>query len=335
MEVSFFIRNISAGYSHSKVFTPIINTIQQKYPTAKVYEMPYVGGSFKEKIRNILFTYKSRNKNGVNHLVGGVSYCFLALLSSKSVITVHDTYVLDHTKNPLKKFFINAIWNFLPMLFTDKTTCISEETAKRLKKHTPRFLHKKIVVINNPVDSNLQYAEANRDQTIPTILHLGTKSNKNLERVAEALKGIPCTLNIIGKLSESQIKALKESAIQYTNSFNLTDEEINEAYKDCDIVSFASLYEGFGMPIIEGQAVGRPVVTSNIEPMLGIANDSAIIVDPYDVQSIRNGFLQLIEDNSLYDEIVQKGRKNVENYSVAAISKEYSSLYQELLGKAK
>ena len=330
------MRSVDAGHSINKVFSPIISKISENEAhKIDAYYAPKAGAKFSCLLRNILYVFNNRNRSGINHITGDITYCAIGLLFQKTVITIHDTGRFDNEKRELKDVFYYLFWVFIPMLITNKATCITEETAKRFKKYIPKFLHKKIVVINNPVDSNFQYTEANRDRTIPTILHLGTKSNKNLERIAEALMGTPCTLNIIGKLSESQIKALKESAIQYTNSFNLTDEEINEAYKDCDIVSFASLYEGFGMPIIEGQAVGRPVVTSNIEPMLGIANDSAIIVDPYDVQSIRNGFLELIENNDIYDEIVQKGRKNVERYSVAAISEEYSSLYQELLGKAK
>ena len=63
-----------------------------------------------------------------------------------------------------------------------------------------------------------------------------------------------------------------------------------QEYKDADLISFPSTFEGFGMPIIEGQAVGRPVITSNIEPMVSVAADAAILVDPFNIESIRECF---------------------------------------------
>lgn len=76
------------------------------------------------------------------------------------------------------------------------------------------------------------------------MLHIGTRPNKNLERVIEALEGIKCHLRIIGKLTSEQEKLLSEKKIKYSNGINLTDEEILNEYILCDIVSFPSLYEG-------------------------------------------------------------------------------------------
>ena len=81
---------------------------------------------------------------------------------------------------------------------------------------------------------------------------------------------------------------LQKHKIDYENVYNLTEQEVLEKYINCDIVSFVSLHEGFGMPIIEGQSIGRPILTSNITPMKEIAsNGGAILVNPWDVKSIR------------------------------------------------
>jgi glycosyltransferase involved in cell wall biosynthesis len=96
------------------------------------------------------------------------------------------------------------------------------------------------------------------------VLHLGTKSNKNLERTLEALKGLPVQLTIIGKLHKNHVALLAQFQLNYINLYDLTFEKIIEEYQKCHFVCFASTYEGFGMPIIEAQALGKPIITSNI-----------------------------------------------------------------------
>ena len=81
------------------------------------------------------------------------------------------------------------------------------------------------------------------------------------------MNGIDCHLRIIGKIDINIQTLLDENKIDYTNAFNLSDNEIIEEYKKCDIVNFPSTHEGFGMPIIEGQAIGRVVLTSDLSPM--------------------------------------------------------------------
>ena len=77
---------------------------------------------------------------------------------------------------------------------------------------------------------------------------------------------------------------------------NLTHEEIVSEDRKADIINFPSLFEGFGMPIIEGQATGRIVITSNLSPMKEVAGNGAILVDPYSVNEIRNAYLSVIQN---------------------------------------
>jgi glycosyltransferase involved in cell wall biosynthesis len=85
------------------------------------------------------------------------------------------------------------------------------------------------------------------------------------------------------------------------------------------------------MPIIEAQTVGRPVVTSNIEPMKSVCGDAAVLVDPYDVNSIRVGFNSIIEDRGLYESLLNKGFANSSNYSEDVIVSQYEALYNNIL----
>ncbi len=335
MEIVYFSRNPNAGFSIKKVFGPIINHIASNSDcSVSNYEMPNVGASLLSIIKNIVFVFKHRSKKGINHITGDITYCAIALIFCKSVITIHDTYDLDHSastfKEKIKNYIYGLFWFIIPILLSNKTTCISSKSTDRLKSHLPKFLHKKIVVIHNPVDNSLVYTPILNSTNEPRILHIGTKENKNLNRLVISLKGVKCRLDVIGRLNDKQQFLLDESGIKYNNRWNLTDAEIVEAYRNCDIVAFVSLYEGFGMPIIEAQSSGRAVVTSNIEPMLSIAGSNAVIADPYDIKSIKSCFVKLINDPQYYQSTIQSGLDNVVQYKVESIAAKYLELYNEL-----
>ncbi len=164
----------------------------------------------------------------------------------------------------------------------------------------------------------------------PKILQIGTGDNKNLVRLTEALKDIPCHLTIVGQLSEEQQKYLQQAGVEYTNKYNLSQEEIIDVYKACDIVSFVSLFEGFGMPIIEANTIERVVLTSNLSSMPEVAGDAALFVDPYNVADIRRGLQELINNEELRTRLIDNGRRNRERFNPDVIAEQYYQIYRRL-----
>ena len=199
---------------------------------------------------------------------------------------------------------------------------------KILQKYTKR---KDLLVIHNAIDDIFEKTipQWNDNSHIQNrVLLIGTKKNKNLIRTFEALDGLKCKVVIIGKLDEDQLNSLKQHHIDYENKIGLTDSELFDEYKNCDIVSFISLFEGFGMIVVEANKVGRPVICSNIPVLQEVANDAALLVDPCDVKQIRSGFLQLINDDGLKKSLVIKGFENAKRFDSSEIYEKWMELYK-------
>jgi alpha-1,3-rhamnosyl/mannosyltransferase len=94
-----------------------------------------------------------------------------------------------------------------------------------------------------------------------------------------------------------------------------TDAELRCLYDSAIALIFPSIYEGFGLPIIEAQAMGLPVITSNLSCMPEVAGDAALFVDPFDVDSIAAGLEGVIQDTALREKLKIAGIKNSRKYS--------------------
>jgi glycosyltransferase involved in cell wall biosynthesis len=96
------------------------------------------------------------------------------------------------------------------------------------------------------------------------------------------------------------------------------------------MVVFASLYEGFGLPILEAQAMGRPVIASNCGAMREAAGEGALLVDPYSVEAIREAVLRVKNEPGLREELIAKGLRNAAKFSADAVALKYAQIYKNL-----
>src|SRR5690606_33462372 len=121
-------------------------------------------------------------------------------------------------------------------------------------------------------------------------------------------------------------KTLTHHKINFINKTNLSRKEIYQEYINTDIVAFVSLREGFGLPIIEANAIGRVVICSDLSSMPEVANDSAHFVNPLDASDIKNGIEKLIENKPYRIQLIQNGFINAAKYHPKKIAEEYRNL---------
>jgi glycosyltransferase involved in cell wall biosynthesis len=270
--------------------------------------------------------------SNVNHVIGDVHYLTFLLDRHRTVLTIHDMVSLRRRKG-VRRYLLWLLWYWLPIRRATAIVVVSESTRAELLEAVrcdPALIH----VIHNPVSPAFKPVPQTFNEACPRILQVGTNPNKNLERVAQALSGIPCRLVVVGPLEGEQIRQLRQHGIDYENHVALSDEAIADQYRLADLVVFASTYEGFGLPIVEANAVGRPVVTSRACSMPEVAGDAACLVEPYSVESIRSGLLKVVHDAPYRAALIAAGFRNAERFRVDQVSESYAELYRKVAAAA-
>lgn len=294
----------------------------------RVHQSPYPSRGLLGRLRNLLAVRKAA-KACLAHVTGDVHYLSLGLPGKSSILTIHDCAVL-HRLSGIRREVLRHLWFVWPVARATVVTTISEATLRDLKSWVSSRHWHKLRVIPNCVDPGFQHIPKDWNANSPVFLQVGTGWNKNLEGVIEALKGLPCRLRIIGPVSEEQKKLLQDSRIDHECLGRVSDEELIHAYRDCDALIFVSLVEGFGLPILEAQMTGRPVITSNCSSMPEVAGDGGLLVDPKQPSEIRRAVERMISEPILRQELISKGTQNVSRFSAATVAAKYLELYQEV-----
>ncbi len=330
--VLLLIRAEWPGYqSIERLFETLVPLLSTNFEV-RVVRVPCQSRGILRCARNLIFT--ARQRADIIHVTGDIHYCALAIQRQRCVLTIHDFCSLDRLKGIRMRIF-STLWYSLPLRWAPHVTVISEETRRQLEHYFFQAIVGKIEVIPNCVDGAFRqnYRAARTGVSELRVLQVGTGSNKNLERVAAAASGLPLQLRIIGPLSDRQRSFLRSLDLDWTSVQQLSGEEVVREYRDSDLLVFASTYEGFGLPIVEAQAIGLPVITSNMAPMTEVAGDAALFVDPYDEKEIRAALEQILRSSDLVRRLSDQGRRNAERFDAKLVADRYADVYARILAQ--
>jgi glycosyltransferase involved in cell wall biosynthesis len=180
------------------------------------------------------------------------------------------------------------------------------------------------------------------------ILYVGTlQPRKNIARLIEAFAHIlkdeeiaksDLELVIVGKkgwLYEEILEAPKKFDVSQKVKILdfVPDDELKEMYHNARVFVLPSLYEGFGLPVLEAMQYGCPVITSNISSLPEAGGNAAEYIDPESVEDIASKIKKVISDEVLRKEMIAKGKKQVEKFSWETSAKKTLEILEEAAGK--
>jgi len=169
------------------------------------------------------------------------------------------------------------------------------------------------------------------------ILFVGTiQPRKNIARMVEAISQIPeLELIVVGKkgwqyegILDSPRKFGVENRVKFLEF--VPDEELSELYKNAICFVLPSLYEGFGLPILEAMKYGCPVVTSNTSSLPEAGGDAALYFDPEDSSDIAEKIKKLLSDDKFREDMIEKGYKQAKKFSWEKAAKETLHVLKEV-----
>lgn len=327
MEIHFFERHPTEGQiSIEKLFSVLYRQLEDQNIKFKVIKNPFP----LKQLGKAMWFFK-RNQGDVNHITGDIHWACLLLDRHKTILSIHDLVGL-HQYTGLKRYLYYLLWVYLPVKKLKYITVISDKTKNEILKYIPSAENKIHVISNCVTVPILEHNDISLQRKLK-LLVVGTRTNKNVERILEALTGIEAEILIIGKLEVSHNTFIEQNNLHVSNFNNISDEDLAEKYYQSDILLFPSLYEGFGLPILEAQAQNCCVITSGISPMKEIAGNGALLVDPFSVKEIRDAVLKLIHSEEKRKELIKNGKENIRKYSPEKISQQYINLYHQIIKK--
>jgi glycosyltransferase involved in cell wall biosynthesis len=329
LKVVFFQRKPIPNFHFS---VEIIFNDVRKYLSERISTVIWIGKYFSSGLVNRMHLAVSAwfHQGDINHVTGDISFVGILMGKNKTVQTILDCGFLNIQKG-IRRFILKKIWLDWPVHRAKLVTTISEQVKSEIV-HLTNCPPGKIHVIHI-AKSDVYVPRPNRNiSTVPNILVVGSAPNKNFERIFRALQGLECEVHVIGKYVEKYEKLLKENNLKYVYSTGFSQQQMLAKYYEMDLLIFASIYEGFGMPIIEAQAVGVPVITSNCSSMPEVAGEGALLVNPYEVDEIKEGVIMILRDSEFRKKLVQNGFANVLRFSPLIIARKYEELYWSIYG---
>tara|TARA_A100001011_G_scaffold386981_1_gene463953 strand:- start:272 stop:1264 length:993 start_codon:yes stop_codon:yes gene_type:complete len=284
---------------------------ESKIPTSL---LRYINSNIRSKKKFIFHSSYYRTSNSKNAI---------------NIITVYDFIYEKFSTGWRKKIHV---WQKEKAINkSDHIICISNSTKNDLLTYYPEVIKSKITVVYLGVSNTFTYNYKSKKNK--SLIFVGSrKGYKNFRILLDAMKKLKnYNLTLIGggKLSNSEIKILDN--INYQHTIDCNDQRLNQLYNESFALVYPSLYEGFGLPIIEALKAGCPVICSDGSSTGEIGGDY-VISGKMTPEFIINSVLSL-ENDLFRNELVKEGIKYASSYKWEKTAEETLKIYYELWEK--
>ncbi len=265
------------------------------------------------------------------------------------VVTVHDLSFLryPHLFRPANRLYLR-LFTRLSVRRARRVIAVSahaaEETARLLgvARGNIRVVYHGVDPIFRPLPPE-EVAAFRVRRSLPErfVLFVGTlEPRKNLARLIEAFaRAGPDSRTALvlagarGWYDEEIFAAVERLGLSARVHFPgyVPNDELPLWYNAADVFAYPSLYEGFGLPVLEAQACGTPVLTSSVSALPEAAGDGALLVDPYDVEAIAEGLHRLLTDEPLRETLRRRGLEHAAHFSWPRTAAQTVAVYQEAI----
>lgn len=266
-----------------------------------------------------------------------INLCSTAPVFYKNkVVTHHDVIYKRYPQSYSRSF--RLFYNMLVplMIKSSKKLITVSEFSKKEIAETFNYQPENISVVSNAVNSSFTSLVGNTDKERYLLLVSSRNFHKNFHGAIAAFSKLveknDLSLKIIGAANHSFSEFdLSDGEIRNIEFLGRVDDAtLIKLYQNAMGFVFPSFYEGFGIPPLEAQACGCPVISSNKASMPEVLQDSVLYFDPYDVDDIARRMKELIEDDSLRSSLIAKGYANVQRFSWHLSASKVDGIINEL-----
>ena len=280
--------------------------------------------------------------------------CPSGLKQTRLVYTLYDLSFIEYpdltTEENRGKCFEGV---FSASIYADFIVSISHYSRKKFLEIFPHYPEKRIQVV--PLGSRFLSEETGRRQgqglkglqTGGFWLAVGTlEPRKNLRRLLRAFSDYACQSNSPRPLAIAGGKGwLEQDLKEFIQSLGLSnhvlilgyvsDQELAWLYRNCFCFVYPSLYEGFGLPVLEAMGQSAAVITSNCTSLPEVAGDAAHYIDPFDEHSMTEVFLKLASDGAYREALQEKAVIQAEKFSWEKSAEKVLHIYNLVLSMPK
>lgn len=257
--------------------------------------------------------------------------------TSRTVTTFHDLFVMtgEYSSPEFRCRFTEHARRAAEN--SDLIITVSEFTAKQVSRLLG-FDYARIRVVPHGVYAPQVVPATKREKSILFVGALQVR--KNVAALVEAFEEVPEDWRLVlagaptGFGAADILKRIEQSRCRERIEITgyVSEERLQQLYRQAAIFAFPSLDEGFGIPVLEAMAYGVPVLTSNTSALVEVAGDAALLVDPRSKGQIAAALLRLIENTDLRAGLADRGRERVKEFSWDRSVRETFKVYSELVG---